>query len=273
MSMSSIFRKKSRTPLFELPALPSTLMPGVDDSSAPDTRMLSSLGGCVGTVSTVVEESLLPLSPTGPDFRRRQSTASAMSSASSAVLATPTYPSDPMWQQRKLSSSDSSHKQFEVVEGVESDDDTDCSAIRIKAPTPNGDADSISSQPSSASALMTTYQSDLFAPRNDEYDMSKLLAALGEDIQRDEQATVSPFGFETIGRGRDAKFFKDREVIVDTEDFYVPTFQTKHTTTGFRKHEPGTRFSGLREHLNATRAGGRIPPGPARPMRAIPEPR
>ncbi|BEI85742.1 hypothetical protein CcaverHIS002_0600290 [Cutaneotrichosporon cavernicola] len=252
MSMTSIFRKKSRTPLFDrdrdrdrasapppppVPTLPPQFLGGDDDSRAPDTRMLSSLAGCVGTVSTVVEDALLPMSPTALEFGRRKSTASAMSSASSTVLATPTYPSDPMWQQPK-SGSDNSHKEFEVIEGVESEDDVDYSAIRVEAPTPERD-----SEPS-ASALATTYQSDLFASRNDEYDMSKLLAALGEDIKADEQATVSPFGFETIGLGRDAKFFKDREVIGDTEDFYVPTFQTKHTTTGFRKHEPGASDAG-----------------------------
>ncbi|BEJ15430.1 hypothetical protein CspHIS471_0500350 [Cutaneotrichosporon sp. HIS471] len=248
MSMTSIFRKKSRTPLLErererererdrasappVPTLPGQFLGGDEDSRAPDTRMLSSLAGCVGTVSTVVEDALLPMSPTALEFGRRKSTASAMSSASSTVLATPTCPSDPMWQQRKQSGSDNSHKRFEVIEGVESEDDVDYSAIRVEAPTPERD-----SEPST-SALVTTYQSDLFASRNDEYDMSKLLAALGEDIKADEQATVSPFGFETIGRGREAKFFKDREDIGDTEDFYVPTFQTKHTTTGFRKHEP-----------------------------------
>lgn len=160
-----------------------------------------------------------------------------------------------------------------MVEGVESEDDTDYSAIRVEAPTPDRDSDSVSSLPSSADTLVTTYQSDLFASRNDEYDMSKLLAALGEDIKGDEQAAASPFGFETIGRGRNARSFKEREIVVDTEDFYVPTFQMKHTTTGFRKHEPGSRFGGLREHVNASRAGGRAPPGPARPMRVLPEPR
>jgi hypothetical protein len=154
-----------------------------------------------------------------------------------------------------------------VVEGVESEDETDYSAIRVEAPTPERDGEL--SPPNSASALVTTYQSDLFASRSEEYDMSKLLAALGETPGKGE-AAASPFGFETIGRG---ERFKERDLVVDTEDFYVPTFQSKHTTTGFRKHEPGSRFGGLREHLNATRAGGRAPPGPARPMRALPEPR
>ncbi|GMK56060.1 hypothetical protein CspeluHIS016_0211160 [Cutaneotrichosporon spelunceum] len=237
MSMSNIFRKKSRSSLFDrdrdrssgpappsVPALPSQFaMGGDNDTRAPDTRMLSSLGGCAGTVSTVVEDALLPMSPTALEFGRRKSTASAMSCASSTIIATPTYPSDPMWPQRKQSGSDSSHKQFEVIEGVESEgeDETDYTAIRVEAPTPErDDSDSITSEHSSVSALVTTYQSDLFPSRSDEYDMSKLLAALGEDINGDEQAVASPFGFETIGRGRDAKFFKDREVVVDTEDFY-----------------------------------------------------
>lgn len=144
----------------------------------------------------------------------------------------------------------------------------DYSRIRVEAPTP----ERVVQQEDETPSWAVSYQSDLFASRSDEYDMSKLLAALGEDIQADEQAVVSPFGFETIGRGKDARFFKDRGD-VDTEDFYVPTFTTKHTTTGFRQHTPGTRFGGLQEHLRSSRQGSRVPPGPARPMRALSEPR
>lgn len=178
-----------------------------------------------------------------------------------------------------------SKPKFEIVEGTLSEESaesdlTDYTQIRVEAPTPDASDESHASQASQASTSSTsawtsTYSSDLFQSRSEEYDMSKLLAALGETIQADEQATVSPFGFETIGRGKDAKFFKDRGD-VDTEDFYVPTFQTNHTTSrsagisGFRKHTPGSRFGGLKEHLNATRQGGRAPPAPARPMRPLP---
>lgn len=147
----------------------------------------------------------------------------------------------------------------------------DDSKIRVEAPTP----ERALSDDTHSSAWSTSYSSDLFASRSDEYDMSKLLAALGDDIKTDEQAVVSPFGFETIGRGKEAKFFKDRGD-VDTEDFYVPTFTIKHTTTtSFRQHTPGSRFGGLQEHLRNTGSRSRAPPGPARPlpMRAIPEPR
>lgn len=102
--MSSIFRKKSKAPITPapVPESPVEVFSGGDpDARAPDTRMLSSLGHCAGSVSTVVEDALLPVSPTMLDFPRRQSSASAMSTAST-VLITPTYPSEPIWQQRAL---------------------------------------------------------------------------------------------------------------------------------------------------------------------------
>lgn len=100
-----MFRKKSKAVLMPeyRESAPATIVLGGDpDNRAPDTRMLSSLGGCTSTVSTVVEDAHLPLSPTLLDFPRRQSTASAMSSAST-ILATPTYPTEPIWQQRRAS--------------------------------------------------------------------------------------------------------------------------------------------------------------------------